>query len=70
MAIKFHPKAVVDFESNSKSVKSNKRFYSQKHQSESMVSNQHHIKMGVSVKNVVAITFMCPFVVLLKPIIL
>ena len=30
MKIKSHPKPVVDFESNSKSVKSNKMFYSKK----------------------------------------
>ena len=30
MTIKFYSKPVVDFESNSKSVKSNKRFYSNK----------------------------------------
>ena len=32
MTIKFYSKPVVDFESNSKSVKSNKRFYSKKYQ--------------------------------------
>ena len=32
MTIKSHPKPVVDFESNSKSVKSNNRFYSKKYQ--------------------------------------
>ena len=30
MIIKYHSKPVVDFESNSESVKSNKRFYSKK----------------------------------------
>ena len=30
MKTKFHPKPVADFESNSESVKSNKRFYSKK----------------------------------------
>ena len=34
MAIKSQPKPVADFESNSKSAKSNKRFYSKKHQSD------------------------------------
>ena len=32
--MKSHTKLVVDFESNSKSVKSNKRFYSKKYQSD------------------------------------
>ena len=34
MKTKSHPKLVVDFESNSKSAKSNKRFYSKKYQSD------------------------------------
>ena len=34
MKIKSHPKPVVDFESNSESVKSNKRFCSKKYQSD------------------------------------
>ena len=37
---KSHPKAVVDFESNSESVKSNKRFYSKKYQSDNYTNNQ------------------------------
>ena len=40
MTIKSHPKPVVDFESNSKSVKSNKRFYSKKYQSHNHTNNQ------------------------------
>ena len=40
MKIKSHPKLNVDFESNSKSVKSNKRFYSKKYQSENHRNNQ------------------------------
>ena len=34
MKIKSHPKRIVDFESNLERVKSNKRFYSQKYQSD------------------------------------
>ena len=37
---KSHPKPVVDFESNSESVKSNKRFYSKKYQSDNYTNNQ------------------------------
>ena len=37
---KSHPKLNVDFESNSESVKSNKRFYSKKYQSDSHTNNQ------------------------------
>ena len=37
---KSHPKPVVDFESNSESVKSNKRFYSKKYQSDNHINNQ------------------------------
>ena len=40
MAIKSHPKPAVDFESNSKSVKSNKRPYSKKYQSDNHTNNQ------------------------------
>ena len=40
MAIKSHPKPAVDFESNSKSVKSNKRPYSKKYQSDNHANNQ------------------------------
>ena len=38
--IKSHPKPVVDFKSNPKSVKSNKRFYSEKYQSDNHTNNQ------------------------------
>ena len=37
---KSHPKPIVDFESNLKSVKSNKRFYSEKYQSDNHTNNQ------------------------------
>ena len=37
---KSHPKSVVDFESNSKSVKTNERFYSKKYQSDNHINNQ------------------------------
>ena len=37
---KSHPKPVVNFESNLKSVKSNKRFYSKKNQSDNHKNNQ------------------------------
>ena len=40
MKIKSHPKPVVDFESNSESVKSNKRFYLKKYQSDNHTNNQ------------------------------
>ena len=40
MKIKSHPKLNVDFESNSKSVKSNKRFYSKKYQSDNHTNNK------------------------------
>ena len=40
MKTKFHPKPVADFESNSESVKSNKRFYSKKYQSDNRINNQ------------------------------
>ena len=40
MAIKSHPKPAVDFESNSKSVKSNKRPYSKKYQSDNHTNSQ------------------------------
>ena len=40
MAIKSHPQPAVDFESNSKSVKSNKRPYSKKYQSDNHTNNQ------------------------------
>ena len=65
--VKSCPKPVVDFESNLESVKSNKRFYLKKYQSDNQtnnqqncktVSNQDQIKISVIVKNVVAITFM------------
>ena len=36
---KSHPKSVVDFESNSKSVKTNERFYSKKYQSDNRINN-------------------------------
>ena len=39
MKTKFHPKPVADFESNSESVKSNKRFYSKKYQSGNHTNN-------------------------------
>ena len=66
--IKSHLKPVVDFEFNSESVKSNKRFYSKKYQSDNNINNQQVCinflkprsnKMSLSVKNVVAIIFMC-----------
>ena len=40
MAIKSHPKPAVNFESNSKSVKSNKSSYSKKYQSDNHTNNQ------------------------------
>ena len=40
MKIKSHPKPVVDFESNSKSVISNKRFYLKKYQSDNHINDQ------------------------------
>ena len=54
--------------SNLESVKSNDRFCTKKYQSDSLTnnqqkgvvaSNQDQIKMSLSVKNVVVITFMC-----------
>ena len=42
MKIKFHPKPVVDFESNSESVKSNKRFYWKKYESENHTNSQQY----------------------------
>ena len=66
--VKSHLKPVDDFESNSKSVKSNERSYLKKYQSVNHTNNeqkcidfpnQDQIKMSVSVKNVVVITFMC-----------
>ena len=38
--IKSHPKPVVDFKFNSENVKSNKRFYSKKYQSDNNINNQ------------------------------
>ena len=64
---KSHHKPVVDFESSLESVKSYKWFCPKKYESVNhtnnqqkciIVSNQDQIKMSVSVKNVVAITFM------------
>ena len=40
MKIKFHPKPVVNFESNSMSLKSNKRFYPKKYKSDNHTNNQ------------------------------
>ena len=37
---KSHPKPIADFEPNSKSVKSNKRFYSKKYQSDNDINSQ------------------------------
>ena len=65
--VKSCPKSVVDCESNLESVKSNKRLYSKKYQTENHTNNQQkwidclnqdQIKMSMSVKNVVAITFL------------
>ena len=60
--IKSCPKPVVDFESNSESVKSNKRFCSKKYQSDIQQKCIGCLKMSVNVKNVVGITFMCPII--------
>ena len=69
MTIKSHLKPAVGFESNPKSVKSNKRFYSNNikvtftqiiSKCVLIVSNQDQMKMCASVKNVFAISFMCP----------
>ena len=46
MKIKFCFKPVVDFESNSKSVKSNKRFYSKKYQSDNHTNNQQVFRLS------------------------
>ena len=46
MTIKFYSKPVVDFESNSKSVKSNKRFYSKKYQSDNHTNNQQVFRLS------------------------
>ena len=40
MKIKYHPRSVVDFESNLENAKSNKRFYLKKYQSENNIINQ------------------------------
>ena len=40
MKIKSHPKPFVSFESNLESVKSNKRFYSKKYQSDNHTNSQ------------------------------
>ena len=40
MKIESYPKPVVDFESNSESVESNKMFYSKKYQSDNHTNNQ------------------------------
>ena len=45
MKTKSHPKLVVDFESNSKSVKSNKRFYSKK-SSDNHTNNQQVFRLS------------------------
>ena len=59
MKVKSHAKPVVNFESNSKSVKRNKRFYSKKYHSDNHTNNQQMcidflkpISKSVSVKNV------------------
>ena len=71
MKIKCYPKPIVDFESNLKSVKSNKKFYSKNikvkttqiiNKCVKIFSKQDQIKIKVSVKNVVAIFFMCPII--------
>ena len=71
MKIKSHPKLVFDFESNSESVKSNKIFYSKKYQSDNRTNSQQKWidclkprsnKNETSVKNKIAITFMCPII--------
>ena len=71
MKIKSHPKPVVDFESNSESVKSNKRFYSKKYQSDNHTNNQQVCtdclktrsnKNEPECKNVVAMNFMCQII--------
>ena len=60
-------KPVVDFESNLKSVKSYKWFHPkiiskwQSHK-QSVKVYRLSLKMSASVKNVVAITFMCPII--------
>ena len=72
---KSHPKTVVNFESILESVKSNEGFCSKccqsgnlakrlhtNNQQECMVISKQEIKMSVSVKNVVAITFMCQII--------
>ena len=40
MKFKYHPQPVANFESNTESVKSNKRFYSKKYQSDNHTNNQ------------------------------
>ena len=40
MKFKSHPQPVANFECNSESVKSNKRFYSKKHQSDNHTNNK------------------------------
>ena len=80
MKIKSHPKPVVDFESNSESVKSNKRFYSKKYQNENYTNNQQkciHCLKPRSNKNerefythaftLFAIAFMCPIIKVFHP---
>ena len=51
------PKPVLDFKSNSKSVKSNKRFYSKKYQGDNQQKCIDCFKPRSNVKNMVAITF-------------
>ena len=66
--VKSCPKPVAHFVSNLENVKSNKRLYLKKYQSDNRRNNQQkyinclkqdQIKMNVSIKNVVTITFMC-----------
>ena len=65
--MKSHLEPVVNSETNSKSVKSYKRFRSKKYQSDNQQKcidclKPRSKKMSVSLKNVVAITFMCPII--------
>ena len=74
MKVKSHTKPVVNFESNSKSVKRNKRFYSKKYHSDNHTNIQQMCidflkprSKSVSVKNVVVITFMCLIIKVFYP---